>query len=45
MEKDIAIDYNAYITKKGNTVWCASLALAWQDFAKTFKQKSLELNT
>lgn len=35
MEKDLAIKYNAFQTKQGNTVWCGTLCLAWQDLAKT----------
>jgi hypothetical protein len=38
MEKDIAVSYNAFQTKKGNVVWCGVLAMAWQDLAKTYKQ-------
>lgn len=45
MEKDIAVNYNAFQTKKGNIVWCGVLSLCWQSFAKTYKQKSLEFKT
>ena len=45
MEKDIAEKYNAFTTKKGNTVWVGTMCLAWNQLAQTEGVNHLEFNT
>jgi hypothetical protein len=45
MEADIALNYNAYRTPRGNIIWCGTLALAWQQLVSSQHLQSLEFKT
>lgn len=45
MQVDIAHNYNAYHTSKGNILWVGTLSLAWHQLAKSQSLPTLELNT
>ena len=41
MEKEVARNYNAFVTEKGNVIWMGTMCLAWKQLMEFSNVKQL----